>query len=173
MNIKGLTLIELLVVISIIIIITGAVIINNDSSKGGVELFNTKNSIILDIYKAKEMALSGVGAIPNTNFGIGVWFPDINGKYYYIYKNVETNANNKGFGSNSNDEILEKVMLPNGIRYAWNGNNRGVLFTPPTPHVAICSGEATCDNTLFKLNVKKESGGEVHTITVNKAGLIE
>ena len=171
MNIKGLTLIELLVVISIIIIVTGAIIINNDSSKGGVELFNTKNSIILDIYKAKEMALSGVGAIPNTNFGIGVWFPDSDGKYYYIYKNVETNADYKGFGSN--DEILEKIVLPSGIKYVWSGNNRGVLFTPPTPHVAICSGEATCNNILFKLNVEKESGGEVHTITVNKAGLIE
>lgn len=171
MNIKGLTLIELLVVISIIVIATGAVVINNDSSKTSIELFNTKNSIISNIYKAKESALSGGGATPNTNFGIGVWFPDSAGKYYYIYRNIETNANNKGYASN--DEILEKVMLPNGIRYAWNGNSRGILFTPPTPHVAICSSATACNETVFKLDVKKESGEDVHTITVNKAGLIE
>jgi prepilin-type N-terminal cleavage/methylation domain-containing protein len=173
MNIKGLTLIELLVVISLIVITAGAVVINGSSSKSDVDLFNAKNSIIANISRAKEMALSGVGATNGTNYGIGVWFLDPAGKYYYIYKNKE--AVNTYRGYDSGDEILEKITLPDGIKYTLTGeNNLGVLFTPPTPHVAICTTATTCTGTEFWLNVSKDpSGGSIHTIKVNKSGLIE
>lgn len=171
MNTKGLTLVELLVVISIIVIATGIVVMNSNSSKSDIDLFNTKNSIISNISRAKEMALSGAGATSSTNYGVGVWFPDSAGKYYYIYKNYETGNSDRGY--DSSDVIIEKVTLPDGIKYARVGTNYGVLFTPPTPHVAICTSATACAGTLFELNVLKDAGGSTHTIKVNKAGLIE
>ena len=171
---RGFTLIEILVVVSIIIITTGAVVINSTSSTSDIDLFSAKNSIIVNISKAKEMALSGVGATPGTNYGIGVWFPDTaNGKYYYVYRNNETNAAYKGY--DSEDIILEKIVLPKGIKYQRNGTNTqiGVLFTPPTPHVAICTDASSCTLTEFKLDVFKEGTTNKHLIKVNKAGLIE
>ena len=176
---KGVTLIELLVVISIIVIATGIIVIDN-SSKEGVDLFNTTNSIRQDISKAKEMAMSGVGATLNKAYGIGVWFPgsvDTDGNYYYyIYRNNEsTAAPNRGY--DSGDAIIEKVTLPNGISYVSKGSYYGALFTPPTPHVAICSSATACAGTLFELYVYKESDKGVTSkyqlVKVNAAGLIE
>jgi prepilin-type N-terminal cleavage/methylation domain-containing protein len=168
---KGFTLIEILVVISIIAITTGAVVINSTSSTSDIDLFSAKNSIIVNISKAKEMALSGVGATPGTNYGIGVWFEDPNGKYYYIYRNEGADK-----GYDLGDVILEKVVLPKGIKYQRSGTNTqiGVLFTPPTPVIDICSTASVCTGTLFEINVLKEDGGgSTHIIEVNKAGLIE
>lgn len=169
---KGFTLIEILVVISIIVITTGAVVINSTSSTSDIDLFSAKNSIIVNISKAKEMALSGVGATPGTNYGVGVWFPDTaNGKYYYIYKNKNAN-----YGYDTGDEILEKIVLSKGIKYQRNGGNTqiGVLFIPPTPYVAICTSASACTTlTEFKLDVFKEGTTNKHLIKVNKAGLIE
>ncbi|HOI59981.1 MAG TPA: type II secretion system protein [Candidatus Pacearchaeota archaeon] len=179
MNIKGLTLIELLVVISIIVIASGAVVLNGSSSKSDVELLNTKNLIISNISRAKEMALSGVGATLNTNYGIGVWFPDSAGGYYYIYRNNETAVAEKGCdicasAVPSTDVIIEKITLPDGIKYTRVGSNYGVLFTPPTPHVAICTSPTACTaGPLFELDIVKKSGGTAQRIKVNKAGLIE
>jgi prepilin-type N-terminal cleavage/methylation domain-containing protein len=172
---KGLTLIEILVVMAIIVIATGIIVIDN-SSKEGVDLFNTTNSIRQNISKAKEMAMSGVGATLNKAYGIGVWFPDTAGGYYYIYRNHEsTAAPNRGY--DSGDIIIEKITLPDGIKYARKGSYYGALFTPPTPHVAICSSATACAGTLFELYVYKESDKGVtakyQLVKVNAAGLIE
>ncbi|MDD3919217.1 MAG: type II secretion system protein [Candidatus Pacebacteria bacterium] len=171
MKTKGFTLIEILIVISIMVIVTGAVVINSITSKDNVNLYSTKNSIAMSINKAKEIALSGVGATIGKNYGVGVWFPDSAGKYYYIYKNYEDLAEYKGY--DTGDVILEKVILPDGIRYEIN-TNLGVLFTPPKPSVSICSAAATCNGSVFTLNVYAEANPDkIETLTVNKAGLVE
>lgn len=168
---KGFTLVELLVVISILVIVTGAVVINGVTSKDNVNLYSTKNLIAMNVSKAKEIALSGVGATVGKNYGVGVWFPDTLGKYYYIYKNNEDLVGYGGY--DSGDVILEKIILPGGIRYSTDGN-LGVLFTPPKPAVAICSAAATCNGTIFTLNIYAEAEPtKIETLTVNKAGLIE
>lgn len=168
MKSKGMTLIEVLVVVSMVIIVTGAIILNNSSSNSGIHLLNAKNSIITEIAKAKELALSGVGAIIGANYGIGVWF-NSDGKNYYIYKNLDDDMR----FTDANDVILSEIMLPEGIKYETQGDYMGVLFVPPTPFVAICDN-SNCDGNLFELNVFKESDvSNKHLIKVNKAGLIE
>jgi len=163
---KGFTLMELLVVISIISITAAILVINQDTSTSDVNLLNAKSALITNINKAKEMALSGVGAnVGDEYYGIGIWFPNANGTEYYIYRNKDTD-----FKYSSADEILEKVVLPKGIKYARSNQCSGVLFSPPTPVVNIinCSPSQT-----FKVNILKESGGTAHTVTVNKSGLVE
>lgn len=171
MKTKSFTLVEILIVISIMVIVTGAVVINSITSKDNVNLYSTKNSIAMNIYKAKEIALSGVGATIGTNYGVGVWFPDSAGKYYYIYRNNEILAEYKGY--DTGDVILEKINLPDGVRYETAGN-LGVLFVPPKPSVSICSAAATCSGSTFTLNIYAESNEEkIEVLTVNKAGLVE
>ena len=171
MNNKGFTLVEVLVVISIMVIVTGAVVINSGRSKDNVNLYSAKNSIGMNINKAKEIALSGVGATIGTNYGVGAWFPDSAGKYYYIYRNNELLSQNKGY--DSGDLILEKVILPQGIRYS-TASEKGVLFTPPKPSVSICTGATTCNSSILTLEVYAEADAtKKEIITVNKAGLVE
>ena len=172
MNNKGFTLVEVLVVISIMVIVTGAVVINSGRSKDNVNLYSAKNSIGMNINKAKEIALSGVGAtIGITNYGVGVWFPDSAGKYYYIYRNNELLSQDKGY--DSGDLILEKVILPQGVRYS-TVSEKGVLFTPPKPSVSICTGATTCNSSILTIEVYAEADAtKKEIITVNKAGLVE
>ena len=172
MNNKGFTLVEVLVVISIMVIVTGAVVINSGRSKDNVNLYSAKNSIGMNINKAKEIALSGVGAtIGITNYGVGVWFPDSAGKYYYIYRNNELLSQDKGY--DSGDLILEKVILPQGVRYS-TVSEKGVLFIPPKPSVSICTGATTCNSSILTIEVYAEADAtKKEIITVNKAGLVE
>ncbi|MDD3046432.1 MAG: type II secretion system protein [Candidatus Pacebacteria bacterium] len=170
MNKKSFTLIELLVVISIIAIMSGILVINSSSSTSDVDLFSSRNGLINNLNKAKEMALSGVGATVNTNYGIGVWFPESTGSYYYIYKNNETTPAYKGY--DSGDVIIEKVNLPKGIKYT-RVTYLGVLFTPPQPSVAICQSATACTGTSFQVRIHKEGSDGYRLINVNKSGLIE
>jgi len=171
MNNKGFTLVEVLVVISIMVIVTGAVVINSGRSKDNVNLYSAKNSIGMNINKAKEIALSGVGATIGTNYGVGAWFPDSAGKYYYIYRNNELSSQDKGY--DSGDSILEKVILPQGIRYSTS-SEKGVLFIPPKPSVSICTGATTCNSSILTIEVYAEADAtKKEIITVNKAGLVE
>ncbi|MDD4661832.1 MAG: type II secretion system protein [Candidatus Pacebacteria bacterium] len=167
---KSFTLIELLVVIAIMITITGMIVINGNSSTSGIDLFSAKNTLITNLNKAKEMALSGVGATVGTNYGIGVWFPESTGSYYYIYRNNESESSYKGY--DSGDVILEKVDLPKGIKYT-RVSYLGVLFTPPTPSVAICESATVCTGTTFQVRIHKEGSLDYRLINVNKSGLIE
>ena len=170
MNKKSFTLIELLVVISIIAIMSGILVINSSSSTSDVDLFSSRNGLITNLNKAKEMALSGVGATINKNYGIGVWFPESTGSYYYIYKNNETTPAYKGY--DSGDVIIEKVNLPKGIKYT-RVTYLGVLFTPPQPSVAICESATACNGTSFQVRIHKEGSIGYRLINVNKSGLIE
>jgi len=170
MNKKSFTLIELLVVISIIAIMSGILVINSSSSTSDVDLFSSRNGLIANLNKAKEMALSGVGATIGANYGIGIWFPESTGSYYYIYRNNEVTPAYKGY--DSGDAIIEKVNLPKGIKYT-RVTHLGVLFTPPQPSVAICESATACNGTSFQVYVHKEGSTDYRIIKVNKSGLIE
>ncbi|MDD4358477.1 MAG: prepilin-type N-terminal cleavage/methylation domain-containing protein [Candidatus Pacebacteria bacterium] len=161
---KGLTLVELLVVISIIIIATGVIVING-SSKDSIDLYNAANTLRQNISKAKEMAMSGVGASPDTNYGIGVWVTGAN--EYIIYKNAGKTAYNYG----GSDVILDKVTLGDGL--VFKNTDKGALFVPPTPYVALCTGTSCINTGSLEFGVCKTGLTSCHLITINAAGLIE
>lgn len=162
---KGFTLIEILVVISIIVITTGAIIINNNSSKEAINLFSATGLLKENLSSAKEKAMSGVGASIDSHYGVGVWFGDSEGKYYYVYRN-----NNEEKGYNEGDTILEKVVLEKGIKYEVIGYN-SVLFVPPTP-IIYKNNDILTDDIIIKV-YKEADGTKFNLVKVNSVGLIE
>ena len=179
-KIQGLTLIELLTVIAVIAVMTGIFVMNADNSgKDSLELYNARQQVEGTISKAREMAMSGIGADVN-KYGMGVIFNDAEGKDFYIFRNYEISlpsGGNYGYNS-SNDVLIEKVTLGEGIKYALDGSNKSVLFIPPDPYVRFCSDEDTCSGTtslvikVYKISDEGDTA-EYKTITVNPSGLIE
>lgn len=175
---KGLTLIELLVVIGIVVIMAGVFVANYDNSGESIELLNAVNDLKQNVAKAREMALSGVGGEENTAYGVGVWFGDVQGKEYYIYRNQGTPATPAYGLDEGADFIIEKIHLEDGIKYELKEEDTGVLFVPPDPYVVICQDSSCLTNGLqFEIYLYKEEDEGIldnyKLIRVNSLGSIE
>ncbi len=169
---RGFTLIESLVVIAIILILTALILPDYNFGEKSLLLAAAAAQINQDLRTIEEMAISAKDFhdfVPQGGYGIYfnsytsyIIFADCSGNFAY---------NPSGTFCNGFSELIEQKSLSGDVQFksAAPVFPLTIVFTPPTPKVAITGGASEASVVL---GLKSDSS-RTRTIKINNRGLIE
>lgn len=167
---RGFTLIELLVVAAIIAIVFTISLANYRGSQSKQSLIQAEQTLIANLRRAQNMAMSGSG-INSNYFGYGIYAQK--GSSSYLIFGGKRSANQEYAASI--DVVIERINLPSGVSIAnvSSVDDRfDVFFKPPDPITFIDNSSNSGVSGSITLQYRSDAF-LIKTITINTSGLIQ